>query len=191
MDALIIVDVQNDFCPGGALAVANGNDVVPTLNAYARRFQEKGKPVFASRDWHPPISRHFRDYGGIWPIHCVQGTLGAELHPRLELPASAVVVSKGDDPNEDAYSAFQAHLPDGEALGETLRRFGIDRVYVGGLATDYCVKSTVLDALAEGFAATFLVDASRGVNLRPHDAELAIEAMVRAGAKVATLESEL
>lgn len=189
MNALIIVDVQNDFCPGGALAVVEGDLVVPTLNAYAQLFRKSSLPVFASRDWHPPVTRHFRDFGGTWPIHCVQGTAGARLHPKLELPAGTVVVSKGDDPNDDAYSAFQARADDGTSLGDSLRRIGVDRVYVGGLATDYCVKSTVLDALKAGFGATLLVDASRGVNLRPHDAELAIEEMVRAGAAVTTRET--
>jgi nicotinamidase/pyrazinamidase len=187
-DALIIVDVQNDFCPGGALAVSEGDAVVPTLNLYAKRFAERGAPVYASRDWHPQVTRHFRDYGGVWPIHCVQGTAGADLHADLELPANATFVDKGQDPAEDAYSAFQARTPSGVSLEDDLRRHGVERVCVGGLATDYCVKSTVLDALARGFKATFLVDASRGVNLKPHDAEDAIVEMVRAGADVATRE---
>lgn len=188
MDALIIVDVQNDFCPGGALAVAEGDAVVPVLNDYALLFARKGAPIFASRDWHPPVTRHFRDYGGIWPIHCVQDTFGAEFHPTLALPTTATVVSKGSDPSEDAYSAFQATTPDGLSLTAALRRLGVDRVFVGGLATDYCVKATVLDALSQGFAARLLVDASRGVNLQPHDAERAIEEMVRAGAEVTARE---
>jgi nicotinamidase/pyrazinamidase len=186
MDALIIVDVQNDFCPDGALAVSEGNAIVSTLNLYAKRFAERGAPVYASRDWHPPVTRHFRDYGGVWPVHCVQGTAGAELHADLQLPADATVVDKGQDPAEDAYSAFQARTPSGISLEDDLRRRGVGHVFVGGLATDYCVKSTVLDALARGFNATFLVDASRGVNLKPHDSEDAIAEMVRAGADVAT-----
>jgi nicotinamidase/pyrazinamidase len=187
-EALIIVDVQNDFCPGGALAVPAGDAVVPVLNNYARRFAERGAPIFASRDWHPAVTRHFKDYGGIWPVHCVQGTPGAVFHPDLLLPEGTEVVSKGADPNEDAYSAFQATTARGEALADALRRGAVRHLYVGGLATDYCVKATVLDALDRGFRATLLVDAARGVNLQPHDAELAIEAMVRAGADVAALE---
>jgi nicotinamidase/pyrazinamidase len=190
-EALIVVDVQNDFCPGGALAVPEGDTVVPVLNDYIRWFVRRSAPVFASRDWHPQITRHFRDYGGPWPVHCVQGTHGAEFHPGLELPADpsgVVVVSKGEDPEEDAYSAFQAKVDGGVSLAEALRGRGVERVYVGGLATDYCVKSTVLDALKNGFQATFLVDASRGVNLSSHDSERAIEEMVRAGAGVATRE---
>jgi nicotinamidase/pyrazinamidase len=188
MDALIVVDVQNDFCPGGALAVAEGDAVVPVLNEYARLFARRGEPIFASRDWHPLVTRHFRDYGGIWPIHCVQDTFGAAFHPSLALPATAEVVSKGADPTQDAYSAFQATTRDGLPLAEALRGRGVARVFVGGLATDYCVRATVLDALRHGFVASFLVDASRGVNLQPHDAERAIEEMVRAGADVTARE---
>lgn len=190
-EALVVVDVQNDFCPGGSLAVPDGDAVVPVLNEYARRFAAQSAPVFASRDWHPAVTRHFKDYGGPWPVHCVQGTAGAEFHPSLVLPREAIVVSKGMDPNEDAYSAFQALTDDGVALAAALQRRGVEHVYVGGLATDYCVKATVLDALARGFRATLLIDAARGVNVRPHDSELAIEAMVRAGADVATLETAL
>jgi nicotinamidase/pyrazinamidase len=188
VNALIIVDVQNDFCPGGALAVAEGDAVVPVLNEYAHVFAGRGAPIFVSRDWHPRVTRHFRDYGGIWPSHCVQDTHGAEFHPALALSAGAEVISKGADPTEDAYSAFQATTRDGLPLAAALRRLGVDRVYVGGLATDYCVKATVLDALRHGFAASLLIDASRGVNLRPHDAERAIEEMVRAGAEVTARE---
>jgi nicotinamidase/pyrazinamidase len=187
-DALLIVDVQNDFCPGGALAVDGGDAVVPALNLYANHFAARGAPIYASRDWHPQATSHFRDFGGAWPVHCVQGTAGAELHANLELPAGATVIDKGQDPNEDAYSAFQARTPTGSSLEDDLRRRGVERVFVGGLATDYCVKSTVLDALARGFRATLLVDASRGVNLKSHDSEDAIAEMVRAGADVTTCE---
>lgn len=187
-DALIVVDVQNDFCPGGALAVPEGDAVVEVLNQYARRFAERGAPIFASRDWHPHESTHFRDHGGVWPVHCVQGTPGAALHPSLRLPSSVVLVSKGTGPTEDAYSAFQARSDAGLDLAALLLGAGIRRVFVGGLATDYCVKSTVLDARSRGFEATLLIDASRGVNLQPHDSEKAIEDMVRAGADLTTRE---
>jgi nicotinamidase/pyrazinamidase len=187
-EALLVVDVQNDFCPGGALAVSEGDAVVPVLNTYIKAFVSRGAPVYASRDWHPRMTHHFRDFGGIWPVHCVQGTPGAELHRDLALPPNSTVVDKGQDPNEDAYSAFQARTSGGATLDGDLRARGVERVYVGGLATDYCVKSTVLDALARGFQATLLVDASRGVNLQPHDSEDAIAEMVRAGADVATVE---
>lgn len=186
--ALIVVDVQNDFCPGGALAVAGGDRVVPVLNQYVRRFRRAERPIFYSRDWHPPRTTHFRGQGGIWPPHCVQGEHGAEFHPDLEAPTGVVVVSKGTDPAEDAYSAFQARRPDGQTLEALLREQEVDQVYVGGLATDYCVRATVLDAIRAGFAAVFLVDGSRGVNLKPGDAEEAIAEMVSAGAEVRTLE---
>jgi nicotinamidase/pyrazinamidase len=187
-EALIVVDVQNDFCPGGALAVTEGDAVIPPLNAYANTFAGRGVSIYASRDWHPPVTRHFRDFGGVWPIHCVQGTPGAELHAELALPVDSTVVDKGQDPSEDAYSAFQARTATGVPLEDDLRAHGVERVYVGGLATDYCVKSTVLDALARGFKATLLVDACRGVNLKPHDSEDAFAEMVRAGAELTTLE---
>jgi nicotinamidase/pyrazinamidase len=186
--ALTIVDVQRDFCPGGALPVPNGNSVVPVLNAYAQRFAAAGLAVFASRDWHPAHTTHFLTAGGRWPVHCVQGTPGAAFHPDLALPPSTVVVSKGMGAEEDAYSAFQARDGTGRPLPVLLQEAGVDHVYVGGLATDYCVQATVLDALAAGLRATLLLDGSRGVNVQPGDSEAAIEAMVRAGAGVATLE---
>ena len=185
--ALIVVDLQNDFCAGGSLEVPDGDRVVPVLNQYAARFAAAGRPVFASRDWHPPVTRHFQGHGGVWPPHCVQGTRGAEFHPDLRLPPGAQVVSTGQDPNEDGYSAFPSTLEDGRGLAQALRDAGVRHVYAGGLATDYCVKATILDAIAAGFQATLLLDASRGVNLQPHNAEAAIEEMVRAGARTATL----
>ena len=185
--ALIVVDIQNDFCPGGALPVPDGDRVVPVLNEYAARFAAAGRPVFASRDWHPARTRHFQEFGGLWPPHCIQGTPGAEFHPDLRLPPGTAVVSTGMDPEEEGYTAFPSRLSDGTELAEALRAAGMRRVYVGGLATDYCVRATVLDALAAGFDITLLLDASRGVNLQPHDAEAAIEVMVRAGATTATL----
>lgn len=186
--ALVIVDVQRDFCPGGALPVPTGDSVVPVLNAYARRFAAAGRPVFASRDWHPATTTHFLTAGGRWPMHCVQDTPGAAFHADLALPSATVVVSKGMGAAEDAYSAFQARDEAGKRLPALLQEAGVDHVYVGGLATDYCVRATVLDALAGGLRATLLLDGSRGVNVQPGDSEAAIEAMVRAGAAVATIE---
>jgi len=185
--ALVIVDVQNDFCPGGALAVPGGDRVVPAINEYARRFEAAGLPIFASRDWHPRETTHFDSRGGPWPPHCVQGERGAEFHPDLHLPSATRVVSKGQGATEEAYSALQARDESGAPLLDLLRLAGADDVYVGGLATDYCVRATVLDVLRSGMRATLLVDASRGVNVRPGDSEEAIAAMVGAGASVATL----
>ena len=187
-DALVIVDVQNDFCPGGALAVADGDRVVPVLNRYAERFARQRAPIFASRDWHPSRTRHFKAQGGAWPPHCVQGTAGAEFHPGLRLPSGTEIVSKGMDPDEDAYSCFQAEAADGMPFAAALGEHGVGRLFVGGLATDYCVKATVLDALQEGFEVVLLQDASAAVDVAPGDGERALGAMKEAGARLARLE---
>ena len=176
-DALIIVDVQNDFLPGGALPVAGGDQVIPPLNDYARRFRAAGFPVIATRDWHPPDHRSFSTHGGPWPPHCVAGTDGARFAADLELPPDAVIVSKASTPDDDTYSGF-----DGNNLAAELRRQGVHRVFVGGLATDYCVLHTVLGALREGFATVLLTDAVRAVEVHPGDGAAAITAMQAAGA---------
>lgn len=176
--ALIVVDVQNDFCPGGTLAVAHGDEVVAPLNKLIAEFLQRGDPVFKSRDWHPPTTKHFADFGGTWPVHCVQGTKGAQFHPDLTDDARIQIISKGLG-DEDSYSAF-----DGTDLAAQLRKLGVDEVLVGGLATDYCVKNTALDALKEGFAVKALTNAMRPVDLQPGDGERAIEEMRRAGAEL-------
>jgi len=180
--ALIIVDVQNDFCPGGALPVADGDRVVPVLNRYIKKFTESGLPVFATRDWHPEKTRHFNTGGGQWPPHCVQGTEGGKFHPALALGSNTVIVSKGVSPDADSYSGFEAVDAKGVKLADLLRKQGVERIFVGGLATDYCVKFTVLEGLREGFKVTLLDDAIRGVNLNPNDSQRAIDEMIRAGA---------
>jgi epoxyqueuosine reductase len=187
-DALLVVDVQNDFCPGGSLAVPDGDQVVPVLNRYIVRFTSAGAPVFASRDWHPTRTKHFKAYGGVWPPHCVQGTPGASFHPGLALPREAVVFSKGMDPEQDAYSAFQAEDPSGRRLQTVLKERGVQRLFVGGLATDYCVQASVLDARRDGFEVVVLADASRAVELKPGDGERALGAMREAGARLVTSE---
>ncbi len=181
--ALIVVDVQNDFCPGGALAVAHGDEVVPPLNKLIAEFLQRGDPVFKTRDWHPLTTKHFADFGGTWPVHCVQGTKGAEFHPDLTDDARIHIISKGLG-DEDSYSGF-----DGTDLAAQLRNFGVDEVLVGGLATDYCVKNTVLDALKEGFTVKALTNAMRPVDLQPGDGNRAIEDMRRAGAQFQEQES--
>ena len=186
-DALVIVDVQNDFCPGGSLGVSEGDRVVPVLNQYARRFSDAGGPIFATRDWHPEKTKHFRAYGGVWPPHCVQGTKGAEFHPALDLPPEATVVSKGMDPEQDAYSCFQAQNSEGMDFAVIVGERGVQRLFVGGLATDYCVRFTALDALREGFQVVVLIDAIRAVDVNPGDGEKAIAEMRAAGAAFATL----
>ena len=187
-DALVIVDVQNDFCPGGALGVPGGDAVVPVLNRYAERFAAAGAPVFASRDWHPAVTTHFKAHGGVWPPHCVHDTPGAAFHAALALPAGAVIVSKGMDPREDSYSCFQAETPDGMPFAATLGELGASRLFVGGLATDYCVKSTVVDGVREGFEMVVLADAIAAVDLTPGDGEKAIDEMRAAGASLIRLD---
>ena len=181
-DALIIVDVQRDFCSGGALPVPDGEKIIPTLNKYIEKFSKAGALIVATRDWHPPNHISFKDHGGIWPTHCVQGTIGAEFHPDLRLPREVKVVSKATSADKEAYSGF-----DGTNLERELKDAGIKRVFVGGLATDYCVKSTVLDALRLGFETILLIDAIKGVDVNPGDSEKAIEEMIKRGAKKASL----
>ena len=181
-DAILIVDTQRDFCPGGALPVPEGDAVVPALNEYIKIFREAGAAIYATRDWHPPNHISFKEQGGTWPAHCVQDTKGAEFHPDLRLPKGTAVISKATDPHKEAYSGF-----DGTNLEKELRLKGVKRVFIGGLATDYCVKSTVLDAVKLGFETVLLEDAVRGVDVKPGDSERAIEEMVVAGAKKTTL----
>jgi nicotinamidase/pyrazinamidase len=185
--ALLIEDMQNDFCSGGALAVPGGDDVVPVLNRYIDLFKEKGLPVFASRDWHPEGSGHFSDFGGIWPVHCVQGTEGARFHPELRLPDDSIVISKGMDPAEDGFSSFEAISEEGKSFFECLEERDVRHLFIGGLATDYCVKYTVLEALRRGYSVTVLLDAVRGVDLKPGDSKAAIREMVQAGAVTANI----
>jgi nicotinamidase/pyrazinamidase len=157
-DALIVVDVQRDFCPGGSLAIEHGDEVVPVLNGWIKRAAEAGVPVVASRDWHPPSHLSFKPQGGEWPVHCVQGTEGAGFHPDLALPADAIVVTKGDRTDRDQYSAFDA-----TGLAEDLRRRGTARVWIGGLAEDVCVRATALDAAKAGFEAKVIAAATKPV----------------------------
>ena len=186
-DALIVVDVQNDFCPGGSLAVPAGDDVAPILTRYAERFAECGAPVFASRDWHPARTKHFAEWGGAWPPHCVQGTRGANFHAALALPPGTEVVSKGMDPEADAYSAWEAQTESGKPFADALAARGTRRVFIGGLATDYCVKATALDALRHGLEVFVLEDGSRAVDVKPGDGARALAEMSAAGARRLTL----
>lgn len=180
--ALIVVDVQNDFCPGGALGVRGGDQIVPVLNRYIEKFSRARLPIIATRDWHPEKTSHFKSGGGPWPAHCIRQTQGAEFHADLKLGEEAVVVSKGTAPDEDGYSAFQARDISGTTLAELLRRSGVETIFIGGLATDYCVKYTVLDGLQHGFCAVVLGDAIRGVDLDPNDSRRALNEMSAAGA---------
>ena len=177
--ALIVVDVQNDFCPGGSLAVATGDEVVAPLNELMKEFLDRGEPVFKTRDWHPPTAKHFAAYGGIWPVHCVRNTPGAEFHPDLFDDPRITIISKGIDENADGYSGF-----DGTNLAQILRDQKVKEGWVGGLATDYCVKHTVLDALEQGFEVKALAEAMRAVNVTPADGPQALEEMRAAGAEI-------
>ncbi len=182
--ALILVDVQNDFCPGGALAVPGGDRVVEPLNRAATAFAVAGQPVFATRDWHPPQTRHFQPHGGLWPVHCVEGSAGAAFHPDLRLPAGTILLFKGIDENQDGYSAFDGVDETGTAFSQLLAEHGIDHLCIGGLATDYCVRTTVLDARKRGLTVTVLSDAVAGVDLQPGDSERALAEMRATGARM-------
>ena len=185
---LLIVDVQRDFCSGGALAVRNGDRVVPVLNHTLAQFGLAGL-IYASRDWHPPATAHFKEHGGIWPVHRVAGTDGARFHPDVQLPPETIIVSKGEAPSTHGYSAFEGTTPSGDTLLEDLRRRGVIRLAVGGLATDYCVRQSVLDALKAGFEVAILTDAIAGVDVRPGDSARAIEEMTEAGALLTTADA--
>jgi nicotinamidase/pyrazinamidase len=186
--ALLVVDVQNDFCPGGALAVPGGDKVVPVCNRYIQEFRKQKLPIFFSRDWHPRITAHFKKYGGAWPAHCVQETRGSAFHPQLKIPKEAIILSKGMDPKKDSYSAFQAVDAGGVSFLHYLKMLGISKLYVGGLATDYCVKYSVFDTLKFGFKTILLIDAVGGVNVKSDDSEKAIREMVSLGAKKVTID---
>lgn len=186
--ALLIVDIQNDFCPGGALSIPEGDKIIPVVNEYIRIFAGAGFPVLASRDWHPERTAHFKEFGGVWPVHCVRDSTGAQFHPALKLPKDAVLLYKGVGTEEDSYSAFQARNANGATLLSLLNIFGVNELYIAGLATDYCVRWSVLDALKEGFKAVVLLDAVRGVDLEPGDSAKALKEMAGAGARAMTLE---
>ncbi len=179
-DALIVVDLQIDFCPGGALAVPGGDEIVPVVNRLAARAHAAGASLVASRDCHPPDHVSFREQGGPWPPHCVRGTPGAALHPDLVLPGGVLFVEKGRDRDADEYSAFAGDL------AERLARRGVDRVAVCGLALDYCVRATALDGLAAGLGVTLVTDATRAVDVEEGDGARALEELAGRGVALAT-----
>lgn len=186
--ALILVDIQNDFLPGGALAVPKGEEVV----AVANRLMPHFSCLIATQDWHPPGHVSFTSSGGSWPDHCIQGSRGAELSEQLQLPPQVHRVYKGSDPLVDSYSAFfdNDHLHS-TGLAERLRKWGVDRLYLMGLTTEYCVKYSVLDALDLGFKTTVIVDGCRAVDLKPGDGERALEELRSKGALLSTAEAAL
>lgn len=179
--ALLLVDIQRDFCPGGALAVEDGDAVVPVANRWIEKARSEGAPIYASRDWHPEGHVSFEAQGGPWPPHCVQDTPGAAFAPDLALPADATIISKGTRKDRDAYSAF-----DGTDLADRLRARGVRRLFVAGLALDVCVRATVLDGLREGFDVHLIRDGTRAVEAEKGDGEAALAEMVEAGAAVET-----
>jgi nicotinamidase/pyrazinamidase len=181
-DALLVIDIQNDFLPGGNLGVPEGDQIVPVVNTYISYFKNTGLPVFASRDYHPTNHCSFIEQGGSWPSHCVANTEGADFAAELDLPKNVTIVSKAIAQDRDAYSALE-----GTALKDELNRLQIKRVFACGLATDYCVLSSVLDLRCNGFEVMLLVDAIKGVNLQPDDSDKAITNMVQAGAVQLTL----
>ena len=181
-DSLLVTDIQNDFLPGGTLAVAGGDEVVPVLNRYVDAFQAQGLPVFATRDWHPLRHCSFHAQGGPWPVHCVVGTHGADFATALKLPPDTTVISKATSQDREAYSSFQ-----GTDLDSHLRETGIRRLFIGGLTTDYCVLNTVRDARRLGYEVLVLADAIRAVDVRAGDGQRAEEEMARLGAWRITL----
>ena len=176
-DCLLVIDVQNDFCPGGALAIDDGDAVVPVMNRYIDAALKQNIPVYLSRDWHPSGHVSFTEAGGQWPPHCVQDTHGAQFHPDLKVPETAMVVTKGVRFDKDQNSAF-----DETGLAHKLNRDGIRRVVVGGLALDVCVLATVQDAFSEGFSAVVSLSGTRPVT--PEGGGAASEKMKAAGAEV-------
>lgn len=182
-DAMLVIDVQNDFLPGGSLAVPHGEEVIPVLNRYLYKFEGMHLPVFASRDWHPDKHCSFREQGGPWPPHCVANTQGAEFAMSLQLPLGTTYISKATTAEADAYSAFE-----GTDLDRQLRELGIKRLFAGGLATDYCVLNTVRDALRLGYRVYVLDDAIRPVEVNKGDGEKARQEMRRYGAQLISSE---
>lgn len=179
--ALIIVDMQRDFMPGGALPVPNGDEIVPTLNRYIELSRQRGWLTIATRDWHPPNHCSFKEQGGPWPPHCIAGTKGAEFHPDLKLPEDVIIISKATEPDREAYSAFQ-----GTDLLTKLKAFDAERLLIGGVATEYCVNETVRDAVQSCFAVYLLEDATRGID--PKAALEILESLKKMGVKLVSFD---
>lgn len=178
-DALIVVDMQNDFLSGGSLAVTGGNAIIPALNRYMTCFQAHQLPVYATRDWHPTDHCSFRSQGGMWPPHCIAESIGAAFHPDLQLPTDTIVISKAISQEKDAYSAF-TDTP----LNGLLQSSGIQRLFIGGLATEYCVFNTVKDALRYHYTTYVLADAVCAINKQPEDGQRALAEMIYRGVRL-------
>ncbi len=182
-DALLVTDIQKDFLPGGALPIENGDEIIPVINNYIKYFENAKAHVLASRDWHPSNHVSFTTQGGPWPPHCIQETSGAKFSAELKLPKRTIIISKATNPQNEAYSAF-----DGTSLAHELQTLCVKRLFVAGLATDYCVVNTVVDARKLGLEAVVLMDATLGINLEPGDVDRAIETIVKYGAQQATAD---
>ena len=174
--ALLVVDLQNDFCPGGALGVREGDEIIPTVNKYVDLFQRNQLLIFVSRDWHPENSKHFNESGGPWPPHCIQNSWGAKFHSDFQLPKKAIVLSKGTNPDLDGYSVFEARDLDDMPFSRLLEDMEVEELYIAGIATDYCVKMTSLDAFKYGLTVNILIDAIKGVD--KEDSQRAIDEIV-------------
>ncbi len=178
---LLLVHLQNDFCPGGALAVPGGDAIIPLANACIQLFSDQGFSVIATRDWHPANHCSFKEQGGPWPLHCVQGSFGSQFHPELRVPPGTLIVSGATNPKKEAYSGF-----DGTSLEDRLEDVEAETLFVVGLATDYCVKQTVLDACQRGFRVVLLEDGVRGIDVKAGDSQEALQEMRTAGVIVAS-----
>lgn len=187
-DALSVTDMQNDFLPGGALAVSDGDKIIPPLNHVIGLFEEKSLPIFFTRDWHASDHISFKSQGGPWPSHCVQNTHGAKFTSALSIPKGAILISKATEKDREQYSTFQGKDADGNTESDLMKKFGIRRIFIGGLATDYCVLNSVKEALAGGYGVYVLSDAIQAVNVMPDDGEKALEEMIRHGAKIIATE---
>lgn len=183
-EALIVVDPQQDFCPGGALAVKGGDEIINPVNRLVKKFRDSDLPIFVSRDWHSANNTAHMGPGH-WPLHCLQNTPGAEFHPDLDT-RDAVIISKGMGNSDDGYSAFEGQSSGGQPLDTILRQSKISSLVICGLATDYCVKATVLDALSRDYSVRVCLDTIRAVDLKPEDGDKAVVAMCQAGAEIAT-----
>jgi nicotinamidase/pyrazinamidase len=187
-DALSVTDMQNDFLPGGALGVPEGDKIIPYVNRAIALFKKNNLSIFFTRDWHPADHCSFKGQGGPWPPHCVQNTSGADFSPKLKIPKGSIIISKGTEKGSEQYSTLGGLDADGNTETDLMKKSGIRRIFIAGLATDYCVLNSVKDALAEGYEVYVLTDAIRAVDVNPGDGERALEEMIRAGAKTITTE---
>lgn len=183
-DALLVVDMQNDFLPDGSLAIPNGDSIIPTINSYIEKFARAGAAIFASRDFHPADHISFKEQGGPWPAHCVVGTRGVEFHPDLHLTEDTIYIEKGKNPDKEAYSAM-----DDTPLAAALKKTGVRRVFVCGVATDYCVLASARDLLSASFGVVLLSDAIMAVDVKPGDGERAISELTSLGATTITIDT--